>query len=383
MRASATRPARYGAVTASGLLAGLFLTMSALATPSVTCDEAALEVPSPRLHGTVWITDRAGHRVFVYDARRLCLEAVIDLQGGRNPIGIIGAGGKIYVSNEDTGSVSVISREALAVVRTIPVGPKPHHMHASRDGHFVYVAEFGRNSVAVIDTATDEQITTSPFVMSTDTAARTHAPWATADSQFVYSANQLPKVNGADVPGEIGIVRAADGQSVGSFTTFGKLPSEVLVSRNGQRAYVSLRASGTVEIWETCAPRLIDVIDLNYQSGRSAEPDTLQLTRGSRQLIITLRQPIAPNASTVRGAAIIDLHHGNRLRYAEMVATTTGHHWVTPDGRYTFVAIEGNATAAAAVVDNREARTIAYLPLPGTSATRPHGVYFEPRRIRS
>lgn len=379
-RITRTVPRIIALIAALGIIASLLSSLASASTQPIVCAEQPLR----GVNGTVWVTDRTGHRVFVYDAgRRLCLVKEIGLAGGLNPIGIIGAGGdRIYVSNEDTGSVSVISRHTLSAVKTIRVGPKPHHMHASRDGRYLYVAEYGRNSVAVIDTDTDEQISASPFQMSANPAVMTHAPWATADGRFVYSANQLPKVGGADVPGEVGVVDAETGELRDTFATFGNLPSEVLVSRNGKRAFVSLRASGTIEIWEAHAPRLLDVVDLNYEAGKSAEPDTLQVTPGTRQLIATLRQRAAVGASTVRGVAIIDLRDCNALRYAEMVATTTGHHWLTPNGRYSFVAIEGNAQAAAAVVDNRHAQTIAYLPLPGTSATRPHGVFFEPRRLR-
>ena len=89
------------------------------------CDDASRHGERLRgVRGTVWITDRTSHRVLVYDAARLCVQATIDLQGSRNPIGIIGAGcDRIYVSNEDTNSVSVISRRTLAVVKTIAVGP--------------------------------------------------------------------------------------------------------------------------------------------------------------------------------------------------------------------------------------------------------------------
>lgn len=382
MSRSTGRGSRTRRLVAEVILAlAIWVVVATAGAQAVLCEDAPPHATRlPGVRGTVWITDRAGHRVFVYDAARLCLKATIDLQGGRIPIGIIGAGDrKIYVSNEETSTVSVISRDTLNVVKTIPVGPKPHHMHAIHDGRYVYVAEYGRNSVAVIDTRVDEQIATSPFRMSANPTAFTHAPWATADGRFVYSANQLPKVGGADVPGEVGIVDATTGELRDAFTTYGKLPSEVLVARNGKRAYVSLRGSGTIEIWGTRSPRLLDVVDLNYEAGISAEPDTLQVTPGTKQLIVTLRQRIAAGATSVRGVAIIDLHDCNALRYAEMLATTTGHHWLTPNGRYTFVAIEGNAQAAAAVVDNRLAQTVAYLPLPGTSATRPHGVYFEPQ----
>lgn len=298
--------------------------------------------------------------------------------GGR--LGIIGAAcDRIYVSNEDTNSVSVISRQTLAVVKTIAVGPKPHHLHVSADGRFVYVAEYGWHKVAAISTADDKPIAESPLVASRNDKATTHAPWATADGHFIHTANQFPKVGSFDVTGEVGAIDATTGelQEERVFGTQGKLPSEVLVRRNGRIAYITLRGSGTVEAWETSPPRFLDTIDLNYEAGKSAEPDTIQLTPNGRQLIVTVRQRIAPNASMVKGVALIGLGKNNAVTHVEMATTTTGHHWLTRDGRYSFAAIEGNPAAAAAVVDNRRGATVAYLPLPDSLPTRPHGVYFE------
>ena len=107
--------------------------------------------------GTLWATNKTLNDVAVFDASSG--EVIASIPVGVMPIGIIGPRdtGKIYVSHEMSGTVSVISKETLSVSLTINLGPttKPHHMNASSDGRYVFVAEFGTNKIAKIDTATD------------------------------------------------------------------------------------------------------------------------------------------------------------------------------------------------------------------------------------
>src|SRR5260370_7144060 len=50
---------------------------------------------------------------------------------------------QIYVSNEKSGDVTVISGGDNQVLGTIPVGKRPRGIHASPDGKTVYVALTG------------------------------------------------------------------------------------------------------------------------------------------------------------------------------------------------------------------------------------------------
>src|SRR5664280_908980 len=52
-------------------------------------------------------------------------------------------GCQIFVSNEKSGDLTVISGAVFKVVATIPVGKRPRGIHASPDGRTVYVALSG------------------------------------------------------------------------------------------------------------------------------------------------------------------------------------------------------------------------------------------------
>jgi hypothetical protein len=58
--------------------------------------------------------------------------------------------------------------------------------------------------------------------------------------------------------------------------------------------------------------------------------------------------------------------------------TTTGHHWLSRTGEFSFVAVEN--PAGLAVVDNDTGAVVADYPYPNPpGGNRAHGVFFAPR----
>ena len=99
--------------------------------------------------------------------------------------------GTIYVCNFDDDTVSVISLNTLAVVKTIPVGDGPGFVIVTPDGTKAYVANRGgngsgnSNTVSVISTSTDTVIATIPVERQPYQIA------VSRDSRRVYVANRL------------------------------------------------------------------------------------------------------------------------------------------------------------------------------------------------
>lgn len=114
------------------------------------------------LSGTVWVTNRSLDRVARFDAGTGVVRGMTAVE--RAPIGIVlpAGTGKVYVSNEGSNTVSVLSASSMALLKTIPTGPRPHHMIADPSGRFVYVAEYGSNQVGLIDTRTDTRVAGLP-----------------------------------------------------------------------------------------------------------------------------------------------------------------------------------------------------------------------------
>ena len=299
--------------------------------------------------GTLWVANRSTNDVTVFNAGTG--EVITTIPVGTMPNSVIGPQrrDKVYVSNEGSNSVSVISKQSLRVVATIPTGPKPHHITASPNGKLVYVAEYGANKVGVIDTDLDQ------FVAEFTTGApeaRTHAMSLTQDGTTLFTANQ--------VVDEIAALDALTGALKWSLPV-GPNPSEVLPTTDGKTAYVSLRNGTTVQVVDLQRRAIVDELVVGDQ------PDTLLLTPDGRTLVVSLRG----NPAQI---GIVDLAGGRPAKQVPLAGTLAGHHALSADGRYSFVAVEGPASVG--VVDNRMAAVIGTHPYP--SGGKPHGIFYEP-----
>jgi YVTN family beta-propeller protein len=68
----------------------------------------------------------------------------------------------VYVTNFDSGTVSVIDTATNAVVTTIAVGDTPVAVAVAPNGTRAYVTNFFSETVSVIDTATNAVVATIP-----------------------------------------------------------------------------------------------------------------------------------------------------------------------------------------------------------------------------
>jgi YVTN family beta-propeller protein len=299
--------------------------------------------------GTVWVVNRSTNDVTAFNVGTG--EVIATIPVGKMPNSVIGPQGrdKVYVSDEGSNTVSVISKKSLRVVATIPTGPMPHHITASPNGKLVYVAEYGANKVGVIDTDLDQLV--AEFTTGAP-ETRTHAMSVTQDGKTLFTANQV--VN------EIAALDALTGAIKWSLPV-GGMPSEVLATTDGKIAYVSLRNDTKVQVVDLDRRAIVAEVVVGQQ------PDTLLLTPDGRTLVVTLRG----NPAQI---AIVDTANNLAVRQVNIGGTLAGHHWLSADGRYSFVAVEGPASVA--VVDNQAASVVATYAYPGGG--RPHGIFYEP-----
>jgi YVTN family beta-propeller protein len=71
-------------------------------------------------------------------------------------------GKRVYVTNKDSKTVSVIDTEINLEIGTIPVQDGPEGIVVNANGTLIYVANSGSNTVSVIDTASNQTLTTIP-----------------------------------------------------------------------------------------------------------------------------------------------------------------------------------------------------------------------------
>jgi YVTN family beta-propeller protein len=332
------------------LLSGALLALSVLPTTSqrgVLASNTSGAIPSVR--GQIWVTNKTLNTVTVYDAASGTVRAVI--QVGTTPIGVIipKGTGKAYVSDEGSNNVKVIDVASLTIVNTIPMQAGPHHMMASRDGRFLYVGEYNQNTVGVIDTSTDTAI--AHYVTSPNVGSKTHAVFVSRDGNTLYATNFATK--------ELVVLDAHSGAVLWRLPFDGS-PSEAFLSKDGETAYVSIRSRNAVAVVDLKSRTVV------AEPFIGVEPDTLQLTPNGKELVVALR-------GTPAEISLLDTRTLG-VRFIDLAGATTGHEWLTPNGRYSFVAVEGPGSLA--IVDNRTGLTAATYPYPGSG--KPHGVFFEP-----
>lgn len=72
------------------------------------------------------------------------------------------ADSRLYVSNEEAGTISVIDARSSKTLATIPVGMRPRGLRVSRDGRMLFVALRDAHSIGVVDLARGELVDTIP-----------------------------------------------------------------------------------------------------------------------------------------------------------------------------------------------------------------------------
>jgi YVTN family beta-propeller protein len=328
---------------------------------------AAVLATSPRAQemnpgrGTIWVTERTSGRSTVAAIDAATGDSLGITPVGNAPIGITAPVGtnKVYSSDEGADQVSVIDKETVTTTALINMGvaSKPHHLMASRNGRYVYVALFGTNTVGVVDTRLDEKVT--DLVVSVHPDAKTHAVWITSSGRYLYATNERPS-NPAQ--GTFSKFDIHAGVIVWEHVV-GNRPSEVLV--DDDIAYVSVRNEHVIKVFDVGGPKPEPL----GQASANTSPDTLSLTNDKRTLIVGLR------GSPAR-MAFIDTE-SLTTNYLTLPGVTTGHQWLSSNGHLTYIALESPGRIG--VVDNRTRALVTSYPYPN-GLTQPHGVFFEQPR---
>jgi YVTN family beta-propeller protein len=152
-----------------------------------------------------------------------------------------------YVTNSDSGSVSVINTGSNRVAATISVGNSPVGIALPPDGHFAYVANFGDGTVSVVNTATNSVTAAIPVGIN---------PWGVAinpNRNLAYVTN----INDDSLTA-INTVTLTAALTIQTFAGAG--PSGIAVRPNGTFAYIANRHSNTVSVLDASTSMLVKTI---------------------------------------------------------------------------------------------------------------------------
>ena len=348
----------------------LIALVSAAGLVAVAAAIATASAENPTAHrGTVWAVERFDGGVNTLTAFDAATGEVLgSMPVGRRPIGVAvpSGAGKVYTADERSNQLTVVTKRSFAAgapdVHRIATGAFPHHLMASTNGRRLYVGEYGTNKVGVVDTKLDALV--AEWEASANPAAKTHAVWITPRGEL-YATNE--GTTQAAV-GTLSKLDADTGERLWE-VPIGSRPSEVLVTPNGQTAYVTVRNENTVKILDVSG-------ELPVQTGSvtiGGMPDTLQLTPDGT-LVVGLRSTPQLALLDVR---TLTVRHVTFQGYG-----ISGHQWITRDGRLTYVALEALTPAfpgAIAVVENATGTVRDVWPY--QAGPWPHGVVYEPATL--
>ena len=341
----------------------------AIAVASLSGNAAGRPAPEDRPKGTVWVVNRDLGQLAVFDAATGDLLAPPMAVGrGAHDICISEQARKAYITAEADNAVTVVDTDTLERT-SIPVGPLPHHIEPSNDGHTIYVTLAshpmtvpppGAPQYAAIDTRNNS---VTYRTTSHNAGARSHAVSPTLDDETLYVAHDTGnEVTGVDLL--TGLI---------TFSVPNILRAEeVIPSRSGDVLWVSARGEGSIKRIDLASHSVTASVQVGVQ------PESMMLTPNERTLVVNLRGTPASlgfvDTTTVDDPAPV-------VNVLPIAAGAAGDLAVmTPDGHYVFATYDKNTsgTGGVVVVDVRTQQIVNSWEFPGTG--RPHGIWYSKDR---
>jgi len=257
--------------------------------------------------------------------------------------------GKVYVTNQDSDSVSVIDVETLTVVATIPVGDVPHNVNHTPDGRLVLVTNKNVNvdaasSLSIIDSHTDQVTATIENI----------------GDRIEHVVSTRPGV--AYVTEDLGrnavVVLDLEKARVSRFIPVGVKPHGLWSAPGGDALFVPNQLSGTLSKIGLDTNRVV------AEAAVGRTPTMAAVTPDGTIVYVTLFGE--------RGVAVVnaELAESERMQINDVipVGERPAQVAVTPDGRYVLVPCEGPGSLY--VIDARTHDIVATIP----TGAKAHGV---------
>jgi len=156
------------------------------------------------------------------------LTASIPIGNGSYGVAFTPNGEYTYVTNQNSGTVSVISTASNTVVATVTLGSLPNAVTVTPDGQYAYITNVGNNTVSVINTATN-MLTATVTVGNDPTGVA-----VTPNGKYVYVAND----NALSDKNSVSVISTAT-NTVAATISIGKSTSSVALTPDGKHAYVT------------------------------------------------------------------------------------------------------------------------------------------------
>ena len=181
----------------------------------------------------------------------------ISVEGSPSAVAVTPDGQYVYVTSDNTGTVSVISTTNNTVIKTIQIGKPdstfPEGIAITPNGAYAYIADSGTNNISVISTENNTVIRN----ITTD-----GNPWwvtINKDGQYAYVSNQS---------GSIYLISIQNNTIVDTINVGGN-PLKSVLSFNGEYLYVPNCCinNGTISVISTYTDTVLRDIKIGGVSG--------------------------------------------------------------------------------------------------------------------
>ena len=237
--------------------------------------------------------DKTKDGIAVIDARRRVVLRV--LPGGSDPeeFDIDTVSGRLFVSNEDTGVLSIVDLETGDVLRTVDVGGEPEGVRLRPDRAAVYVTSESDHTVTVVDAQ-------SGAVLDNISVG-----WRPRDS--IFSADGARAYVSAEHGGSVAVVDVATSEVLETIPLpAGSLPMGLALSPNGKRLYVANGRARTVSVIDLATSNVVAQVRVGARPwgiGLTSDGKFLYTANGSSNDVSVIDTGSLNVVSTIRVGA--------------------------------------------------------------------------------
>lgn len=292
---------------------------------------------------------------------------------------------RAYVSNQSSGTVSVIDTATNSVVATIPAGQHSVRLAITPNGKFAYVANRDSYDVSVIDTSTNMRITS----IAVPDGAGPVGVAVTPDGTRAYVTNQYYR------PATVSVIDTASNTITTNLSINDEL-HDIAITPDGQHAYIA--ATSAVYVVDLATnefrtvvgiPAEIGAIELAitpngafaYVEGRFTTAESFVVDTATNTVVATIPAgggnpccnpggvAITPNGAlayitsgSLGTVSVIDTST-NTVSPPVNVGMTPAGVAITPDGTFAYVANIGSGTVS--VINTATNKVTATVPVGG------------------
>jgi YVTN family beta-propeller protein len=210
--------------------------------------------------------DLAADGIAVIDTATLKLTGLLKAGSDPEQFDLSKDGQRLFISNEDTGTVSVLDVKSGAVVGSVPVGAEPEGVRVTPNGKWVLVTSESANSISILDTGSLK------LLKSVAVGKRPRDTAITPDNRTAYISGE------ADA--SLYTTSLPEGAAASRLMQFRSQdrPMGLALDARRKRIYVSTGRGGTVAVVDLQGPKLLEEIPVG------ARPWGIALSHDGRTL---------------------------------------------------------------------------------------------------